>query len=94
MVRIRRLRLIAPLALSLAAIAPASGAEVIVSGRPSIVLDSPSAKLVIDFGGGSIVDFHLANGGLNPLRWIGPAPPKPTPLVLFSYHFFKPKKRR
>jgi hypothetical protein len=48
-------------------------AEVIVNGRPSVVLESPAAKLVIDLGGGSIVDFHLAAGGLNPLRWIGPA---------------------
>jgi hypothetical protein len=48
-------------------------AEVIVNGRPAVVLESPAAKLVIDLGGGSIVDFHLAAGGLNPLRWIGPA---------------------
>jgi hypothetical protein len=37
------------------------------------VLNSPAAKLVVDLGGGSIVDFHLAGDGLNPLRWIGPA---------------------
>jgi hypothetical protein len=43
-----------------------------MNGRPSVVLESPAAKLVIDLGGGSIVDFHLATGGLNPLRWIGP----------------------
>ena len=66
-----RLQLIAPLLL--VTIAPAGGAEIIVSGRPSLVLDSPTAKLVIDLGGGSIVDFHLANGGLNPLRWVGAA---------------------
>ena len=48
-------------------------AEVIVNGRPAVVLQSPAAKLVIDLGGGSIVDFHLAAGGLNPLHWIGPA---------------------
>src|SRR5712671_6410320 len=51
----------------------AAPAEVIVNGRPAVVLESPAAKLVIDLGGGSIVDFHLAAGGLNPLRWIGPA---------------------
>src|SRR5262249_13327516 len=38
-----------------------------------VVLDSSSAKLTIDLGGGSIVDFHLNPEGLNPLRWIGPA---------------------
>jgi len=68
-----KLRLIAPLALFLTAMTPAGRAEVMVSGRPSIVLESASAKLVIDLGGGSIVDFHTADGGLNPLRWIGPA---------------------
>jgi hypothetical protein len=51
----------------------AGSAEDMVNGRPSVVLESPAAKLVIDLGGGSIVDFHLAAGGLNPLRWIGPA---------------------
>ena len=44
-----------------------------VDGRPSVVLESTAAKLVMDLGGGSIVDFHIAPGGLNPLRWIGPA---------------------
>ena len=48
-------------------------AEEMVNGRPAVVLESPSAKVVIDLGGGSIVDFHLGAGGLNPLRWIGPA---------------------
>jgi hypothetical protein len=48
-------------------------AEVIVNGRPAVLLQSAAAKLVIDLGGGSIVDFHLATGGLNPLHWIGPA---------------------
>src|SRR5712671_7124929 len=51
----------------------AAPAEVIVNGRPAVVLESPAAKLTIDLGGGSIIDFHLAGGGLNPLRWIGPA---------------------
>src|ERR1700680_1910558 len=72
--RTERLQLIAPawlLVMTLALVA--APAEVIVNGRPTVVLESPSAKLVIDLGGGSIVDFHLAPGGLNPLRWIGPA---------------------
>ena len=56
------------------ALAPVSvEAEVIVNGRPAVVLNSPAAKLVVDLGGGSIVDFHLAGDGLNPLRWIDPA---------------------
>jgi len=52
-------------------VAPAA-AEVLVNGRPSVRLENPAATLVIDLGGGSIVDFHLAGGGLNPLRWLGP----------------------
>ena len=74
LMRTTRLRLVVPMALS--AMIPAwvnAKAEVIVNGRPSVVLESSAAKLVIDLGGGSIVDFHLAAGGLNPLRWIGPA---------------------
>src|ERR1700757_1769883 len=72
--RTERLRLIAPLWLSVMTLALVSAqAEVIVNGRPAVVLQSPAAKLVIDLGGGSIVDFHLAASGLNPLRWIGPA---------------------
>jgi len=70
MMRLMRItKLLLPLALSMTILATA--AEVIVNGRPSVVLESPTAKLVIDLGGGSIVDFHLAGDGLNPLRWIG-----------------------
>src|SRR5689334_24716158 len=47
-------------------------AEVAVNGRPSTVLTTEAATVVIDLGGGSIVDFHLGGGGLNPLRWLGP----------------------
>ena len=53
----------------LGTIAPAA---TIVDGRPSIVVESPAATLLIDLGGGSIVDFHLSGGGLNPLRWLAP----------------------
>ena len=52
---------------------PAPAAEVMVNGRPAVVLESPAAKLVVDLGGGSIVDFRLSADGLNPLAWIGPA---------------------
>lgn len=47
-------------------------AQVVTTGRRTIQLESPSATVVIDLGGGSITDFHLAGGGLNPLRWLGP----------------------
>jgi hypothetical protein len=40
-----------------------------VNNRPVIVLETGSAKLVIDLAGGSISDFHLAGYPLNPLTW-------------------------
>ncbi len=48
-----------------------ASAQVLTDGRPSVRLESATAVLAIDLGGGSIVDFHLP-GGMNPLRWIGP----------------------
>ncbi len=51
-------------------------AETVVDGRRSVVLESASARLVIDLGGGSIVEFREAAGGLNPLRWLGPGDEK------------------
>jgi hypothetical protein len=47
-------------------------AQVVTDGRRAVRLESQTATLVIDLGGGSIVDFHLGSGGLNPLRWLGP----------------------
>ncbi len=47
-------------------------AQVATGSRPAIRLESPAATVVIDLGGGSIVDFHLAGSGLNPLNWIAP----------------------
>lgn len=40
-----------------------------VHARPSVVLESPSAKLVVDIAGGSIVRFFLPDQQLNPLVW-------------------------
>jgi hypothetical protein len=60
---------------SLAAVSMAllmAPAQIVTDGRRTVRLRSPAATLVIDLGGGSIVDFHLADGGLNPLRWLGP----------------------
>jgi hypothetical protein len=55
--------------LTALAIAPA---QVGTDGRRAVRLQSQTATLVIDLGGGSIVDFHLGGDGLNPLRWLGP----------------------
>src|SRR5215467_8756818 len=65
-------RYIARMTLAALWAAAAHGATVI-NGRSTVVVESPAATVLIDLGGGSIVDFHLAGGGLNPLRWLGPA---------------------
>jgi len=65
-------RVIARAAFLILMLAPVAAPEIVINGRRSVVLESPAATLVIDLGGGSIVDFHLAGGGLNPLRWLGP----------------------
>src|SRR5262245_1780838 len=66
-------RFAARAALAVFLAAAGTSAEVIVNGRRTVVLENPAATLHIDLGGGSIVDFHLSGGGLNPRRWIGPA---------------------
>lgn len=43
--------------------------QTLVNGREALVLESKAAKLVVDLGGGSITDFHLADHALNPLTW-------------------------
>src|SRR6185369_5193921 len=57
-----------PLCLYLALLGICS-AEMVVNGRRSVVLSGQSAQVTVDIAGGSIVDFHLQNGGLNPLQW-------------------------
>jgi hypothetical protein len=55
-------------------------AQTSIDNRPSLVLETKSAKLVVDLGGGSIRDFHLAGHRLNPLTWDSkgdPASPRP-----------------
>ena len=42
-------------------------AETVVNGRPSVVLEGKIARLIVDIGGGSIVDFQLSAQGINPL---------------------------
>jgi hypothetical protein len=40
-----------------------------VNDRPALVLETKTAKLVVDLGGGSISAFRLAGHPLNPLTW-------------------------
>src|SRR3954470_20369662 len=48
------------------------GAEALNNGRKSLVMESQAARLVVDLGGGSIGDFRLKGGDLNPLNWNAP----------------------
>src|SRR5207302_6528921 len=66
------LRLIARAACMIPMLAAVAPPEVLINGRRTVVVESPAATLLIDLGGGSIVDFHLSGGGLNPLHWLGP----------------------
>jgi hypothetical protein len=43
--------------------------ESLVDGRRSVVLESETARVVVDVLGGSIVRFELKNSPLNPLVW-------------------------
>ena len=65
-------RVVAQTAFTIQLLATVATAETIIDGRRTVVVESPAATLLIDLGGGSIVDFHLSGGGLNPLHWLGP----------------------
>lgn len=43
--------------------------EVLVDGRPVIVLEGDAARAVVNIDGGAIADFHLEERPLNPLSW-------------------------
>jgi len=44
-------------------------AQTMINGRPSVVLESDSARVVIDVRGGSITVFEFLDQKLNPLGW-------------------------
>ncbi len=44
-------------------------AETLFNGRPSLILEGKAARLVVDLGGGSIVDFRLSGQSINPLEF-------------------------
>ena len=69
--KLSRFRVATGFALLIMAIVVAP-AQVGTDGRRTVRLETKAATLVIDLGGGSIVDFHLGSGGLNPLRWLAP----------------------
>jgi hypothetical protein len=50
------------------------GEEQSLNGRQSIVLDSQTARVVVDLGGGAIREFRFKDSDLNPLSWNTPGP--------------------
>jgi hypothetical protein len=54
-------------------------AQTMVGSRPAVVLEGSAARVAVDLGGGSIVQFQLNGQALNPLTWTSgePAPAHP-----------------
>ena len=46
-----------------------AAAEMMVKGRPALVLEGVAARVVVDLLGGSITDFRLQSQEINPLDW-------------------------
>jgi len=46
-----------------------AGAQTMMNGRASLVLGGKAAGVVVDLGGGSIVEFQFQDQRLNPLTW-------------------------
>ncbi len=45
-----------------------------INGRESVVLESASARVVVDLAGGAIGEFRFIDSQLNPLNWNTPGP--------------------
>jgi hypothetical protein len=59
-------------------------AQTMVNGRSTLVLETERAKMVVELGGGSISDFHLADNPMNPLTWASKGDPEsPRPMGHF-----------
>jgi hypothetical protein len=56
-------------ALLVLVVLAAAQSQTAVVNRPALVLETKSAKLVVELGGGAISDFHLADLPLNPFTW-------------------------
>lgn len=63
------MKMLLALSLTLLLGAVVAGAQNLMKGRPTLVLEGKSAQLTVDLGGGSIADFHLSDQPLNPLSW-------------------------
>ena len=64
----KKLRLLG-LFVMMVSISQMSLSEPSLEGRKQVVLEGETARVGVDIAGGSIVDFHLIDQGLNPLTW-------------------------
>jgi hypothetical protein len=64
-------------------LAVSAGAQTVINGRPSVVLDGQIAQVAVDLGGGSIVQFQFKDQRLNPLTWISGEPGQAYPMGHF-----------
>lgn len=55
--------------LSVVFMVPVAWSESGLEGRNLVTMEGSNAVVAVDLGGGSIVDFHLKDQGLNPLTW-------------------------
>jgi len=54
-----------------------------VENRPSVVLEGNAARVTVDLGGGSIVQFQITGRALNPLAWTSGEPASAHPMGHF-----------
>jgi hypothetical protein len=64
-------------------LAVSAGAQTVIDGRPSVVLEGRVAQVAVDLGGGSIVQFQFKDQRLNPLSWTSEEPGQAHPMGHF-----------
>jgi len=67
----------------LAASLVSCAAQITVDSRPAVVLDGHAARVAVDLGGGSIVQFQITGQPLNPLTWTSGEPEPAHPMGHF-----------
>ena len=65
-----------------------SRSETGLEGREQVILKGNTARVGVDIAGGSIVDFHLSDQGINPLTWNIPEKGDLKPLAIGHFICF------
>lgn len=63
--------------------AVSAGAQTVIKGRASVVLEGRVAQVTVDLGGGFIVGFQFKDQRLNPLSWVSDEPGPAHPMGHF-----------